>query len=178
MVFDDEPAPRRPTRDEWLMAVARDTARRSTCRRRRYGAVIATPRGEIIATGYNGAAAGEPHCTECGVCFREALGIPPGESYELCVAVHAEQNATRQAGRASEGCAIYLYGEDARTGVQIRAMPCLLCARLLVNAGIVEVVTSRAGSAGGFDRYHPTSILAQVTGDRIRTERRKRGISS
>ena len=135
----------RPTRDGWLLSVALETARRSTCLRRHYGAVVATPAGEILSTGYNGAPRGQPHCSEAG-CRRQALGIPQGERYELCRAVHAEMNALLQAGRAAEGCTLYLAGYEVATGAPLRAQPCLLCSRVILNRGIAEVVMMRPPS--------------------------------
>ena len=150
----------RPTRDGWLLSVALETARRSTCVRRHYGAVVATPAGEIISTGYNGAPRGQPHCAEAG-CRRQALGIPQGERYELCRAVHAEMNALLQAGRAAEGCTLYLAGYEVETGLAVDATPCLLCARVAVNRGIAEVVMRR-GPPRQPARADPVAILASL----------------
>jgi|GEM_PF-227543 len=150
----------RPTRDGWLLSVALETARRSTCLRRHYGAVVATPAGEILSTGYNGAPRGQPHCSEVG-CRRQALGIPQGERYELCRAVHAEMNALLQAGRAAEGCTLYLAGYEVATGLAVDATPCLLCARVAVNRGIAEVVMRR-GPPRQPARADPVAILASL----------------
>lgn len=150
----------RPTRDGWLLSVALETARRSTCVRRHYGAVVATPAGEIISTGYNGAPRGQPHCAEVG-CRRQALGIPQGERYELCRAVHAEMNALLQAGRAAEGCTLYLAGYAVESGLAVDATPCLLCARVAVNRGIAEVVMRRVPPRQPA-RADPVAILASL----------------
>lgn len=128
----------RISKQEYYLFIARAVARRSTCVRRHYGAVIVKD-DRIIATGYNGSARGEPNCCDVGECWREAHGIPHGEQYEKCVAVHAEDNAISQAGREATGATLYLWGEEA-DGTVIHAEPCLMCARKIKNAGICKVI--------------------------------------
>lgn len=130
---------KRISKRDYYLFIARAVARRSTCIRRRYGAVIVKD-DRIIATGYNGAARGEPNCCDVGECWRAAHNIPHGEQYEKCVAVHAEDNAISQAGREALCATLYLWGEDAQ-GNEIPAAPCMMCARKIKNAGIVEVVS-------------------------------------
>ena len=127
----------RISKDEYYLGIALAVARRSTCLRRQYGAVIV--KGDnIIATGYNGSARGEPNCCDVGECWRQANNIPHGSMYEMCVAVHAEDNAISQAGREAIGATLYLAGlED---GKPIKAEPCMMCARKIKNARIKEVV--------------------------------------
>ena len=96
----------------------------------------------IIATGYNGAARGETNCCDVGQCWREANGIPHGERYEECVAVHAEDNAISQAGRDAIGATLYLAGTE--NGKLINAVPCKMCARKIKNARIAEVIATTA----------------------------------
>ena len=86
----------RISKDAYYLEIAKAVAMRSTCLRRQYGAVI-VKNDRIISTGYNGSARGEPNCCDIGECWRESHGIPHGEQYEKCVAVHAEDNAIRQA---------------------------------------------------------------------------------
>lgn len=129
----------RISKQEYYLFIARAVARRSTCIRRHYGAVIVRD-DRIIATGYNGAARGEPNCCDVGECWREAHGIPHGEQYEKCVAVHAEDNAISQAGRDALGATLYLWGEEA-DGTIIQAAPCMMCERKIKNAGIKEVIS-------------------------------------
>ncbi|HKM28214.1 MAG TPA: cytidine/deoxycytidylate deaminase family protein [Anaerovoracaceae bacterium] len=121
----------RPSWDEYFMEMAELTAQRSTCLRRNVGAVIVKDR-HIVATGYNGAPRGVAHCEEKGGCLREQLNIPSGQRHELCRALHAEQNAIIQAatlGVSIEGASIY-----------ITHQPCVICAKMIINAGINRIV--------------------------------------
>lgn len=123
------------------MSIAKSVATRSTCLRRQYGAII-VQNDEIVATGYNGAARGELNCCDSGSCWRERHNIPHGEQYEKCVAVHAEQNAIISAARSEMiGATLYLYGQE--NGEVIDAWPCEICMRMITNAGISKVITSR-----------------------------------
>ena len=122
----------RPTWDEYFLEVAKLVAKRSTCLRRSVGAVIVKDK-RILATGYNGAPAGLKHCSEVG-CMRQKLKIPSGERHELCRALHAEQNALIQAS---------LYGISVKGSVMYATcQPCVICAKMLINAGIKEIVIS------------------------------------
>lgn len=124
----------RPSWDEYFMQMAELTAQRSTCLRRQVGAIIVKEK-HIIATGYNGAPKGLSHCEELGGCLREKLEIPSGERHELCRALHAEQNAIIQAatlGQSIEGATIY-----------ITHRPCIICAKMIINAGISRIVIRR-----------------------------------
>ena len=122
---------KRPTWDEYFMEMAELTAKRSTCSRRQVGAVIVRD-NRAVATGYNGAPRGLAHCEEKGGCLRQKLNIPSGQRHELCRALHAEQNAIISAasmGNAIEGGTIY-----------ITHQPCVICAKMIVNAGIKRIV--------------------------------------
>ena len=130
----------RPCKRDYYLNIARAVSGRSTCLRRQYGAVIVKD-DEIIATGYNGAVRGEINCGDVGVCWRERNNIPHGEQYEKCVAVHAEQNAIVSAARRDMiGATLYLAGFE--NGVEIPEETCLLCDRLIKNAGIKEVISA------------------------------------
>lgn len=121
----------RPSWDEYFMQMAELTAQRSTCLRRKVGAVIVKDK-HIIATGYNGAPRGLSHCGELGGCLRQKMGIPSGQRHELCRALHAEQNAIIQAatlGQSIENASIY-----------ITHQPCVICAKMIINAGIDRIV--------------------------------------
>lgn len=112
------------------MTLAEEVATRTTCLRRAVGAVIVKDR-RILATGYNGVPSGLRHCSETG-CLREQMGVPSGQRHELCRGLHAEQNAIIQAAR---------YGIDiSGASIYITTQPCVVCAKMLINAGITEVV--------------------------------------
>lgn len=120
----------RPSWDEYFMAIAEQVSGRSTCLRRSCGAVLVKDK-RILATGYNGVPAGLRHCEEVG-CLRDQLGIASGSRHELCRAIHAEQNAVVQAARHGST----IDGSIAYCTHQ----PCVLCAKILINSGIVEIV--------------------------------------
>ena len=129
----------RPDWTEYFLDIAKSVGRRSTCLRRRYGAIIVKDK-IIISTGYNGAPRGEANCIDLGVCERERRNIPSGQNYELCVAVHAEQNAIINADPIKmKGATIYIEGYNA-DGSLASGKPCLLCRRMIRNAMLVEVV--------------------------------------
>ncbi len=131
----------RISKTNYYLDIAGTVAERSTCLRRRYGAIIVRD-DEIIATGYNGAPRGRKNCTDIGVCRRDELAIPQGERYELCRSVHAEQNAIISAARRDcIGATLYLVGRDGKTGELLTdTTPCALCRRFIINAGIRQVV--------------------------------------
>jgi dCMP deaminase len=133
----------RPSKDAYYLQIAEDVARRSTCLRRHFGAVIVNE-DAIVATGYGGAPRHTIHCTELGFCSRNILGARKGEHYEYCRAVHAEQNAIIQARRLDmlHG-KLYLVGLDPDKEKDERledAEPCRICKHLIVNAGIEWVI--------------------------------------
>jgi dCMP deaminase len=130
----------RPDKDHYYLNIAREVARRSTCLRRLFGAVI-VKNDQIISTGYAGAARGTVNCIDLGVCPRQAAGIPRGERYELCRSVHAEMNAIIHAARSDMlDSTLYLTGIQAEDGGVVEgARPCRLCTRLIINAGIKTV---------------------------------------
>jgi len=120
--------------DDYFMEITHLVAKRSTCLRRHVGAVIVRDK-RILATGYNGAPRGLPHCSETG-CLREKLGVPSGQKQELCRGLHAEQNAIIQA--ALSGVSI----QDAQ--IYTVTQPCITCAKMIINAGINRVVYSES----------------------------------
>ena len=120
----------RPNVDEYFMNMCDLVARRSTCIRRCVGAVIVKDK-HVLSTGYNGAPVGMIHCDTVG-CYRENNHIPSGERHELCRAVHAEANAIAQAARfgtSIDGASIYT-----------TCIPCVMCLKLILNAGIKEII--------------------------------------
>ncbi|MHB8057501.1 MAG: deoxycytidylate deaminase [Desulfuromonadaceae bacterium] len=120
----------RPSWDQYFMDITRLVATRSTCLRRQVGAILVKERN-ILATGYNGVPSGISHCETVG-CLRERLKVPSGERHELCRGLHAEQNAIIQAARHGiniDGATLYC-----------TTMPCIICTKMLINAGITAVV--------------------------------------
>ena len=120
----------RPDNDEYFMEMAFLVSKRSTCLRRRVGAVIVRDK-HVISTGYNGSPRGTQHCEELG-CIRQQMNIPSGTRHELCRGVHAEQNAITQAA--------YFGTSVANATIYTTTYPCSMCAKILINAGISEVV--------------------------------------
>jgi len=123
-----DPLPR-PSWSEYFMSIARLVATRSTCLRRKVGAVLVKEK-RILATGYNGAPTGIIHCKEVG-CLREKLKVKPGERHELCRGLHAEQNVIIQAayyGAITKGTTLYT-----------THMPCIICSKMLINAGVEKI---------------------------------------
>jgi len=131
----------RKDKENYYLDIAETVLQRSTCLRRRYGAIIVL-NDEIIATGYNGAPRGRKNCLDRAVCMRDELGIPSGERYELCRSVHAEANAIISASRRDMmGSTLYLAGIDAKTGEHLEdTRSCSMCQRLIINAGIEKTV--------------------------------------
>ena len=146
----------RPNIDEYFLKVASVVAERSTCRRHHIGAV-AVMNKHILATGYNGAPSGFRDCLELG-CLRDELNIPSGTRHEICRGIHAEQNIIIQAslhGVSLEGATVY-----------VTHTPCILCAKMLVNAKIKRFVT--------FGKYADDSFLELFNEAGVEFEVRKR----
>jgi dCMP deaminase len=130
------------------MEMAAIAAKRSTCLRRQVGAVIVQNK-HVMAAGYNGAPKGLAHCAERGGCLRERMGVPSGERHELCLALHAEQNAIVQAaslGQSIDGATMY-----------ITHQPCLICAKMIINAGIKKIIVKE-----GYPDRLAVDILAEA----------------
>ncbi|MDR2006048.1 MAG: cytidine/deoxycytidylate deaminase family protein, partial [Acidaminococcales bacterium] len=119
----------RPDWDEYFMEFARTAGKRSTCLRRAVGALLVKDK-RILATGYNGAPQGLKHCGETG-CLRQKLNVPSGKMHELCRGLHAEQNAIIQA--ALHGVSI------AGATLYCTHQPCVVCAKMLINAGVKKI---------------------------------------
>ena len=131
----------RPANDEYFLKIASVVAERATCRRHHVGAVAVKDK-HILATGYNGAAAGLKDCLELG-CLRDEMKIPSGTRHEICRGIHAEQNVIIQAslhGVSLEGATVY-----------VTHSPCILCAKMLVNAKIIRFIT--------FGKYADNSFM-------------------
>ena len=125
----------------YYLDIADTVSARSTCLRRRYGAVIVN-HDQIVSTGYVGAPRGRENCCDLGTCVREELKIPRGERYELCRSVHAEMNAVISASRDQMiGGTLYLSGREVSTGEYVKnSMSCSLCKRVIINSGIERVI--------------------------------------
>lgn len=120
----------RPSWDQYFMDIVELVSKRSTCLRRKVGAVLVRDK-RILSTGYNGAPTGIRHCAEVG-CLREQLNVPSGERHELCRGLHAEQNAIIQAalhGVSIKGSTIYCTNH-----------PCIICSKMIINSGIEKIV--------------------------------------
>lgn len=133
----------RPNKDDYYLGIAAAVAKRSTCLRRQYGAVI-VKNDEIVSTGYNGAPRGVENCCDVGVCGREGHAHNDGD-YRSCQSVHAEMNAIISASRQEMiGSTLYLYGTE--NGIPVHSEPCPICKRLIQNAGIERVCGSLIGT--------------------------------
>ncbi|MDD2410818.1 MAG: cytidine/deoxycytidylate deaminase family protein [Candidatus Methanomethylophilaceae archaeon] len=143
----------RPSNDEYFMSMAKLVATRSTCIRRQVGAVIVKDK-RVLSTGYNGAPKGSRHCEELG-CIREILDVPSGTRHELCRGVHAEQNAVVQA--AYFGVSV----KDA--SIYTTTYPCSMCAKIIINAGIIEIV---------YGEGYPDDLSKELLGESGITVRR------
>ena len=135
----------RISKHEYYMRIAEQVLERGTCLRRNFGAIIVKD-DEIISTGYTGAPRNCDNCIDLGKCKRAELNIPRGERYELCRSVHAEANAIISAARSEMlGATLYLAGKDMSTGeIMLDAESCAMCQRLIINAGISQVVTRKS----------------------------------
>lgn len=125
----------------YYLDLAEVVAQRSTCLRRRYGAVI-VQNDEVISTGYVGAPRGRKNCTDMNFCIRSKMNVPRGERYELCRSVHAEANAIISSSRNKMlGSTLYLVGIECDTGEYVQnANSCSMCKRMIINAGIAHVI--------------------------------------
>lgn len=120
----------RPDWDEYFLDITDLVSRRSSCLRRKVGAILVRDK-RILATGYNGVPSKIRHCSEVG-CLREKLKVPSGERHELCRGLHAEQNAFLQAA---------LHGTSVKDAcLYSTTQPCVICAKMIINAGIKEIV--------------------------------------
>ena len=151
----------RKDKDNYYLDIAETVLKRSTCLRRKYGAIIVL-NDEIIATGYNGAPRGRQNCLDREVCLRDELGIPSFERYELCRSVHAEANAIISAARRDMmGATLFLAGYNAKTGELLDdTNSCFMCRRLIINAGIEKTICRT-----GEDKYTVTQTRDWVFND-------------
>jgi len=131
----------RVSKHNYYLDIAETVAERSTCLRKKYGAII-VKNDTIVSTGYNGAPRGRKNCTDLGMCMRDKLNIPRGERYEMCRSVHSEANAIIAASREQMlGSTLYMACVDAKTGELVcDTCSCMMCKRMVINAGIAKVI--------------------------------------
>lgn len=131
----------RISKENYYLDIAQTVAERSTCMRKKYGAII-VKNDVIISTGYNGSPRGRKNCNELQFCMREKLQIPSGERYELCRSVHAEANAIIAAPRDQMlGATLYMSCVDPTNhSLVMGTNSCMMCKRQVINAGIAYVV--------------------------------------
>ena len=144
----------RPTLDQYFMEIVHTAAKRSTCIRRQVGAIIVVNK-RVASIGYNGAPAGLKHCNEIGGCLRDQKKIKSGTRQEMCRAVHAEQSAIIDAakrGVSIDGGVIY-----------INTFPCIICSKMIINAGIKRVVY--------FSEYSEDSGMKLFTDANVRVQK-------
>ncbi len=137
---------KRISKKQYYLNIAEEVSKRSTCLSTNFGCIIVRD-DQIISTGYNGAPRGTKDCTEIGVCLRRMMNVPSGTKYELCRSVHAEQNALINAARAGVsllGGDLYLFGRKILDGTNqlIKAYPCFICKKMILNAGITNVIAN------------------------------------
>lgn len=131
----------RVSKHNYYLDIAQTVSERSTCLRKRYGAIIVKD-DSIVSTGYNGAPRGRKNCCDIGSCTRETLGIPRGERYELCRSLHSEMNAIISASREEMmGATMYMCCTDPKTGDVVGGVSsCMMCKRFIINSGISTVI--------------------------------------
>ena len=133
---------KRPTKDDYYLAMAEVASTRGTCLRRRFGSVIVKD-DRIVSTGYAGAPSGRQNCCDIGYCFREHNNIPHGAMYERCRSSHSEMNAIINASKEEmKGATLYLVGVEP-DGSYTNADCCAMCKRVIINSGIEKVVAKQ-----------------------------------
>lgn len=131
----------RVSKDNYYLDIAETVSERSTCLRKRYGAII-VKNDVILSTGYNGAPRKRQNCNDIGNCIRDNLKIPRGERYEMCRSVHSEANAIIAARREDMlGSVLYMCCTDPDNGSLVPdTCSCMMCKKLVINAGIEKVI--------------------------------------
>ena len=151
----------RISKENYYLDIAQTVASRATCLRRKYGAVI-VKNDVIISTGYNGAPRGRKNCTDLCSCMRDKLNIPRGERYEMCRSVHSEANAIISASREQMiGSVLYMVCVDPATQEVVPdTCSCMMCKRLVINAGIEKVYVRETK-----DRYTVYNVSEWIEND-------------
>ena len=178
MSSDKKPSNGRMSKDEYYLGIAEAVSKRSTCLRRRFGAIIVKD-DAIVSTGYNGPARGVINCNAVG-CLKNEVDIPEYKGYDYCTAVHAEENciinAARHGASVLEGT-LYIQGDYPETGELTESNPCDRCKRALINAGIKTVVIKKAD--GGIKRVEPADWIREDSDNYVRSieEARRKKLS-
>ena len=151
----------RISKENYYLDIAQTVASRSTCLRKKYGAII-VKNDEIVATGYCGAPRGRKNCCDMGYCLRQKMNIPRGERYEMCRSVHAEANAMLAAPRELMlDATMYQSCVDPATGQVIGNIDsCQMCKKLIINAGIKQVINRNTP-----DEYRVVTVTDWVLDD-------------
>lgn len=151
----------RVSKINYYLDIAETVAKRSTCLRKHYGAII-VKNDCIVSTGYNGSPRGRKNCSDIQFCMRDKLNIPRGERYEMCRSIHAEANAIISASREEMiGSTLYMACIDAKTGeLASGTSSCAMCKRQVINAGIEKVVIRDTE-----DTYRIIEVADWITND-------------
>ena len=151
----------RRDKHNYYLDIAETVLERGTCMRRNYGSII-VKNDEIISTGYTGSPRGRKNCIDLKYCIREKNNIPRRTHYELCRSVHSEANAIISASRKDMiGSTLYLVGKNAKDGTLVEdANSCSMCKRLIINAGIENVVIRKTK-----DEYRVINVQDWIDND-------------
>ncbi len=158
---------RRVSKTDTYLNCAEVFAYRSTCIKRKYGAVIVKD-DAVISTGYNGAPRGKRNCCDIGHCPRIEKGLHQGQGYDICRAIHAEANALLNCSREQTlGADLYLTGVNPEDNTIHEAKPCPLCARMIIQAGIRNVYMRTGNGADEYKKMQPDELLWVVGNDNL-----------
>lgn len=168
----------RPTKAEYYLEISKAVCLRSPCLRRKFGAIVVRE-DVVVSSGYNGPARGVINCSEVG-CIKDELNLPHYSAYDECPGLHAEENSILNAARHGAcvlGGTLYITGLN-RDGSIAEARPCGRCKRVLINAGIKEVIIRK--SDGGIEHIEVSEWVGQDTKNYLERlgEARKRGKQS
>ena len=147
-IKDDPDEEKRISKIDYYLSVAEVVAKRGTCLRRNFGAVIVKD-DSIVSTGYTGAPRGRKNCIDIGTCIRNEMGVERGTRYELCRSCHAEMNAVIHASREEmKDATLYLVGIERETGELVEnADCCMMCKRVIINSGIKQVIIKNSNDS-------------------------------
>ncbi len=162
----------RPKKDNYYLNIASSIGERSPCKRRKFGSII-VKNDVIVATGYNGPPRGSTNCEDG--CLKDEANAPRYARYDLCPAVHSEENAVVNAARHGiqiKDGTLYIVGKNGKTGEYTVSRPCDRCKRVLVNAGIKEVITKN--KEGKIIRYSPEEWAAEEKEEYIKKLKKAR----